>query len=486
VSAAEAGAQLPPLSEVPTVSVLSLAYNHEEFVAESVESVLAQGWPADRFQYVLINDGSTDGTARALDPYRDRMTVIDQENEGYAGAFHKVMSLMTGEVILGCAGDDALKPGRIEQLVRALQDHPTAGMAYSDLEVIDRNGAVIHPSFLEANQITPASGRIRGRLLRGNVIPGAAVALRGCLKPLLHPMPPDAVWEDYWWAWAVSGVADIVHLPVALTRYRAHGNNLTHGLEGEAKRRAAARELPFRRYMLANIRAGEATPAELLHGIVQLWKIVEYAPDGVEQQLPPCADAEAALPLIADGFALLDQGDVAAAALACAHATALRPFDPALRALTIELVGLVEETSVPPRARGVLRSLEARRFVTFALARELVAAPESLRAYANRFAADADATLLIGATPEEQAEQAVADLVAECGVDGPGAPDMVLAVEPKARLRAFADAADAVLLRDVPYGPTAAYGIDDLDSLRLVAERTWSRAPVGDVEEAVG
>ena len=48
---------LDPLPDKPFISAYGTTYNHEDFVAEAIESVLAQGWPADRFEYVLVDDG---------------------------------------------------------------------------------------------------------------------------------------------------------------------------------------------------------------------------------------------------------------------------------------------------------------------------------------------------------------------------------------------------------------------------------------------
>jgi glycosyltransferase involved in cell wall biosynthesis len=476
VSAAEARTPLPALPARPRVSVLGLAYNHERFIAESVESVLAQEWPAEQLQYVVVNDGSTDGTARALDPYRDRVTVIDQENQGMVGAVHTAMAALDGDVIVVCEGDDAMKPGRIAKVVQAFRDNPAAGVVYSDCELIDAHGTVLAPSFLDFARLDRVNGRARGRLLRGNVVPGVCCAIRGAFKPLVDPTPEHAAWPDFWWVWTINGVADIVHLPEPLARYRLHHDNSTLGVDGERQRRNILRELPFRRHMLAEIGAGEATAEELLRGVVELWAGAENAGAGVEQALPPRPDAGDALPLIAEAFARVDADDLDGAALACARATALRPFDPALRSLAAELAARVERKPRLARERSTLRALDTRGFVTVALARDIVAAPALLRSYAARFGADDDATLLICAEPDESAasEQAVSELVASAGLDGPDAADMVLSVAPKARVRACAAEADAMLLRERPYGPTAAYGVDDLDSLRIVAERAWS------------
>ncbi|HEY4280425.1 MAG TPA: glycosyltransferase [Conexibacter sp.] len=470
------------------MSVLSLVYNQEAFVAEAVESVLAQEWPAERLQYVVINDGSTDGTARALDPYRDRVTVIDQENQGMLGALSTVMELMTGDVILGCSGDDVAKPRRVARMVRALQENPDAGLVYSDLEVIDRDGNLLEPSFLDAQGIVPVSGRIRGRLLHGNVMPGASLALRGCLKPLVVPFPEHVAWEDYWIAWVLGGAADVAYVPEVLMRYRSHGQNLTLGHNGRRQALTAAKELPFRRFMLSDVAAGEATAAELLGGIRALWAIAGAAPaHAVRPLLPPSPDEARVPALLAEAYAQADGGDLDGAALACCRVAAVWPFGPALRGLVEELTAAVERPAAAVRApdRSLVDELGARRFVTFVDASALESWPQLLSAYAERFDADADATLVIHAHPDDAARlsASIPRLIAERGLDGDGAPDMVLASEAGERLRSLAVGVDAALGRSTPFTPAATYGAQEIDALRVLAERVWKAeregAPVG-------
>ena len=51
---------MPP--SLPTVSVLMGAYNYEQYVGRALESALAQDYPADRMEIIVVNDGSTDRT----------------------------------------------------------------------------------------------------------------------------------------------------------------------------------------------------------------------------------------------------------------------------------------------------------------------------------------------------------------------------------------------------------------------------------------
>ncbi|HEY4280426.1 MAG TPA: glycosyltransferase [Conexibacter sp.] len=487
-------APLPPLPATPLVTVVTVTYNHERFIAESVESVLAQEWPADRLQYLVVNDGSTDATARALGPYRDRATVVDQENRGLLGALHTAMELADGDVIIVSEGDDAMKPGRIARVVQAFRDNPAAGLVYSDLELVDADGNVLAASFLDEERLPRIDGPPRGRLLHGNFVVGTACAIRGCLKPLVHPVPDHVQWWDYWWAWSIGGVAEVAHVPEALVRYRSHGRNQTLGLSDRQARALYAKELPFRRVVLGEVVASDGSPEQLLFGISWFWRLASHVRGSLLRRLVPARpDGAEALPLLAEAFAAADVGDYQRAALACCHAAALRPFDPALYGLVRELAPIVEtpEDSAASRARArereataaaalegraILDELGARRFAALADAAAVVDAPDLLRAYAAGFDGDDDATLVIHADPASLPllSAGVMRAIEASGLDGHGGPDMLLVSEPEPRLGALLAAADAQLGRAVGHGATGLFTSADIDSLRLVAERVWA------------
>ena len=56
------------MKPVPKVSCLIAAYDVERWIARSIESALAQDWPADRLEVIVVNDGSADGTEAAIGP----------------------------------------------------------------------------------------------------------------------------------------------------------------------------------------------------------------------------------------------------------------------------------------------------------------------------------------------------------------------------------------------------------------------------------
>ena len=67
---------------VPRVSVVVTAYNLARFLGRAIDSALAQDWPADALEVIVVDDGSTDETPQVLAAYGERIRVIRQANQG--------------------------------------------------------------------------------------------------------------------------------------------------------------------------------------------------------------------------------------------------------------------------------------------------------------------------------------------------------------------------------------------------------------------
>ncbi len=114
----------------PTVSVVVTTYNHEAFIGPALDSVLAQTFTD--FELIVVDDGSTDGTARRLEQYRDRARIIRQENQGIAGSRNAGIREASGELLAFLDGDDLWEPDKLECQVAAAREHPESGLIVVD------------------------------------------------------------------------------------------------------------------------------------------------------------------------------------------------------------------------------------------------------------------------------------------------------------------------------------------------------------------
>jgi glycosyltransferase involved in cell wall biosynthesis len=106
---------LPPNSS-NSVSVIMPAYNGARYIAQTLDSILAQTVPA--FEIVVVNDGSTDETASIVETYGDRVTLVNVKNGGAQAARNLAASMATGTWIAPCDADDIWLPEKLEKQLR--------------------------------------------------------------------------------------------------------------------------------------------------------------------------------------------------------------------------------------------------------------------------------------------------------------------------------------------------------------------------------
>lgn len=103
----------------PLVSILIPCFNAERWLAECLESVLAQSW--DNKEIIVVNDGSTDASAEILRKYEKRgIKVLDQENSGASVARNRALRIAQGELVEFIDADDLLASDKIAVQVRRL------------------------------------------------------------------------------------------------------------------------------------------------------------------------------------------------------------------------------------------------------------------------------------------------------------------------------------------------------------------------------
>jgi len=72
------------MTETPSISVLITAYNYGRFIEEAIDSVLAQDYPTDRIEIVVVDDGSTDDTPVRIQRYGTKIIYLRKANAGQA------------------------------------------------------------------------------------------------------------------------------------------------------------------------------------------------------------------------------------------------------------------------------------------------------------------------------------------------------------------------------------------------------------------
>jgi glycosyltransferase involved in cell wall biosynthesis len=123
------------------VSVVIPSYNHAAYLEGAIESVLAQDHPD--VELIVIDDGSTDGSAALLEKYRGRLRFEVQPNRGQAATMNRGWRMSGGEILAYLSADDLLHRGAASAAVAALEANADAVVAYCDFELIDPQSAPI-------------------------------------------------------------------------------------------------------------------------------------------------------------------------------------------------------------------------------------------------------------------------------------------------------------------------------------------------------
>ena len=115
---------------VPLVTVLIDTYNYGHFVEEALASVLAQEFPPNQREILVVDDGSTDDTAERLKKYGDSIRYLRKPNGGQATAFNFGFAVARGEIIATLDADDVWLPGKLQRVCETFEKNSEAGMVY--------------------------------------------------------------------------------------------------------------------------------------------------------------------------------------------------------------------------------------------------------------------------------------------------------------------------------------------------------------------
>lgn len=210
---------------IPTVSVLMPVFNGDQYLANAIDSVLAQTFRD--FEFIIFDDGSTDGTTKILQNFEksdNRIRVYHQsKNLGIVATLNKSLTLAKGKYIARMDADDICLPDRLENQIAFLEKHPEVGVLSGNIQLIDCNGKtstflkfpesntkilwsfcyfcpIVHPAVMMRRQIVLDAGGYR------NVRPHA---------------------EDYDLWIRLSQNTQFANLPRVLLKLRKHESNIT-------------------------------------------------------------------------------------------------------------------------------------------------------------------------------------------------------------------------------------------------------------------
>jgi glycosyltransferase involved in cell wall biosynthesis len=209
---------------LPSVSIVICNYNYAHFIADAIESALAQRLPVK--EIIVVDDGSTDNSVEMVSRFGERIKLIAQANGGQLAAYNTGFQHVSGDIVLFLDSDDRLLSNATEKVAQAFQDAAVARVQYK-LELIDAQGkpqGSVIPTLLAEGDLANA--------VRSGVLflasPGSGNAYRSAVLKRLMPLPVTAEERhgaDFFTGFGCALLGRVKALPEVLAQYRVHKAN---------------------------------------------------------------------------------------------------------------------------------------------------------------------------------------------------------------------------------------------------------------------
>lgn len=213
-------------SSSPPVTVITPAFNRADYLDEVIRSVLDQGYPD--LEYIVLDDGSTDGTRDVLRRYEGRIVAVSHPNMGETRTVNRGFSLARGDILGVVNSDDPLRPGAVRKIVDRLEADSRLLVVYPDFDTIDGDGRVLET-------LRPPDYRYLDMLRWHRCLPGPGTFFRREVADRLGGRDPRFRYVadfDFWLRAGLLGPFE--RLPEVLATFRIHEGSASVREKGSA------------------------------------------------------------------------------------------------------------------------------------------------------------------------------------------------------------------------------------------------------------
>jgi glycosyltransferase involved in cell wall biosynthesis len=245
----------------PRVSVAITTFNQAPYVAATIRSALGQSYT--NCEIVVVDDGSTDDTARVVSQFGSAVRYIRQANRGVAAARNRAIEVARGDLIAFLDGDDLWEPSKIARQVEVYDQHPGVGLVAVDLVQFDGDRRLWERSFGETVFASSDAPHVVGQFYRDfvkrNLVATSSQVMSAAA--VLRDVGPSReslrIASDYDLYLRIASRYPVAFINAVLTRWRY--------LETRASGSAGVRDLRWTSDMLRALRGHvrEARPSEV-------------------------------------------------------------------------------------------------------------------------------------------------------------------------------------------------------------------------------
>lgn len=208
------------MRDYPKITVVSPSFNQAKFLERTICSVLDQGYP--NLEYIIIDGGSTDGSADIIRRYADRLAYwVSEPDRGQTDAINKGLLRATGEWVAWQNSDDIYYPGAFHSLAVAATKHPQAGLIIGDMMLIDEHDRPLR----DIRYVKPS---YKALLAEGMVLANQSAFWRRSVHEEIGLMAEHLHYSfDYEWFLCLTQHVGGVHVDCIWGALRLHGETKT-------------------------------------------------------------------------------------------------------------------------------------------------------------------------------------------------------------------------------------------------------------------
>jgi glycosyltransferase involved in cell wall biosynthesis len=201
-------------NRLPLVSVVTSTYKQAKYLRKTIDSVLTQDY--SNIEYLVINDGSPDGTEDILKAYGNQFYWETQPNQGEPSTLNKAIRMAKGNLIAKLSSDDYLYPNAISVLVEQFLQHPELVVVYSDFDIVDEEGRLV-------TEVQKPDYNFVGMIRNHLCLPGPGALFRKEIFEKLNGFDTQfkILFDMHFW-WRAGLIGPFARVPKSLSAFRQH------------------------------------------------------------------------------------------------------------------------------------------------------------------------------------------------------------------------------------------------------------------------
>jgi len=225
---------------MPLVSVTMTSYNHERFISESIESVLAQDF--DDFELLIIDDASIDASTQIIQKYEVEdpriHATFHETNAGFAKTRNDCIEASKGKFIAHIDSDDVWAKDKLTKQLEVAAYNDDL-VVWSEAELIDEKGQALEENFTQMHRASSRkkSGDIFEELLKGNFVFGTTLFFKRGNLGAIRFDEGFPLMADHKFTLELAQKYNFYYIAEPLAKYRIHGSNTIAGSSREVRER---------------------------------------------------------------------------------------------------------------------------------------------------------------------------------------------------------------------------------------------------------